>query len=598
MTRRIPAFAAVLFLSLATIPGAAQDSAVASKKPAPEILPLSEVRPGMKGYGLSVFQGSKVEKFNVEVISVLPKYWGDKDIIMVRVTHPVTDHALIIHGMSGSPIYFDGKLAGALSLGFSGLPKDPIAGITPIEYMLADKDQPWENEDAFLPPLPPESPFRYCRTPLMVSGIPPQAFPELKKFFEPLGFTVVAGGAGRMALDEDLAIEPGGSVGITLLSGDINFDGIGTVSYVHGKDVLVFGHMMFNGGQIELPMTTAWVHTVIADQSYSFKMASSAKTVGCMLKDRTTSCYGELGKAPPMAPLTVEVENAQTNKKKTFNFEMARHPLYTPYIVAQIPGYCVQLAEAGDSKDTTIEYSVHLKFEGFPVVELNDVYVSTPVGFSRGGGFEETLFELIGNSFRKVRLERADVKMTIVHRRLGATIEGVWPETRRVKPGESLKLTVHLRPYNKEAVKETIEVPIPAGMPDGEFEIAVMGGREATGGMDMQAMVMALLRGGGGGREEPQSFEELLDRIRRRQPADRLIAQVELPTLGVRHKDKKLENLPGSIFVNLVSNASAGLRIERDLLRIHRETDWVIEGRKSVKFEVRTPGRAETTETK
>lgn len=562
--------------------------------PAQGIIRVSEIKPGMKGYGLSVFEGTKIEKFDVEVVSVLKKYFGDKDIIMVRTKHPMTDHANIIHGMSGSPIYIDGKLAGALALGFAGFPKDPLAGITPIEYMLADKDHPWEDEEAFIPPLPKDAPFQYCRTPLMVSGVPPAAFSQLKQFFGPLGYEVFAGSAGAMELEEDIKLEPGSSVGISFMRGDINMDGIGTVTYVNGNDVLVFGHPMMMGGQMDVPMTTAYVHTVIAElSSSSYKLASAIKSVGSIRQDRLTSVYGVLGQNPPMIPMTVTVENAQTKYKRTFTFEVARHPTYTPYLVSAVPDYCVTIAEAGQGKDATVSYDVRLKFEGYPEVQLKDRYVTSAMGYSTGANFDQTLYQLMGNAFKKVRLEKVDIALSVVHRKTSATIEGAWIDEREVKPGATLDLAIRLRPYNKDAQTVSLKLPLPESLPDGEYALTILGGRDAAGAMDMQQMMQMIFSGRAPRMgSDAQSFEELLAQVRRRQPSNRVVAQLALPTLGVRHRDQKLENLPGSVFANLVSNAAAGLKIEEDRLEIAHETEWLIEGRKTVKFEVKTPGQA------
>lgn len=565
----------------------------APKQERVEIIRVNEVKPGMKGYGLSVFQGTKIEKFDVEVMSVLQKHMGDKDIILVRVGHPVTDHANIIHGMSGSPVYLEGRLAGALALGFSSFPKDPLAGITPIEYMIADKDHPWEDENAFLRPLPENSAFRYCRTPLFVSGLSPSRLGGLREILEPQGFQVCAGSAGSMELAEDIRIEPGAAVGISLVRGDIMMDGVGTVTYVDGKDVLVFGHPMFQGGQVEMPMTTAYVHTVIADQTYSYKLSSVVKNVGRIRNDRLTSVYGVMGETAHMIPMKVEVENLQTKFHRTFQFEVAQHPQYTPMLISMLPDNCVEIAEAGAGKDTTIQYQATFKFEGFPPLELSDVYITSAMGGEAGGGFQPVLFQLFGNAFRKIRLERADVKMSIRHRRNLATIDGAWLETKEVKPGETLRLTVRLRPYDGELVKEVIDVPLPRTLPDGEYRINVMSGREAFGAADMRRMLQVLMSGGGGGmqREEVNGLEDILAQIRRRRRSDELLAQLDLPTIGVRYKDQKLENLPGSVFVNLVANGSTGLKVASDEIKIARKTSWVIEGQKVVRFQVKTPGR-------
>jgi hypothetical protein len=229
-------------------------------------------------------------------------------------------------------------------------------------------------------------------------------------------------------------------------------------------------------------------------------------------------------------------------------------------------------------------------------IELKDAYISSPM--SAGSGFMQTVFQLMGNPFRRVRLERADVKLSVVHRRQSATLDGVWLQTQQVKPGDTLQLTLRLRPYNKESVRQTIEVPLPRTLPDGDYELALMGGRDAGGVMDMQAMMRAMMQGRNPEQGDSQSFEELVQEILKRHPANRIVARLEVPAMGVRYKDKKLENLPNSIFVTLASNPSAGVKMERDRIELTKATDWIIEGRKTVKFEVRTPGQVGAQEQK
>src|SRR6185312_4875340 len=327
------------------------------------IMPLSEIRAGMKGYGLTVFQGLKPERFDIRVISVLHNFLPKQDIILVQSDDPRLIHSGIVAGMSGSPIYIEGRLAGALSYGWH-FAKDPIAGVTPIESMMADLKRPLRgrlstpvaeaaNEPRYqpragdgsrndgtrgpdgrrslddviasrhevasrspllarlpLPALPEGAEPRLVRAsvPLSLAGFGAAAFAELSHALEP--FHVVplqAGGAGRGNAAGPSRFEDGGSIAVELIRGDVSAAGTGTVTRVEGDKVLAFGHPMFNVGEIYLPIASAEIHTFMSALSSSFKMASPLKELGSLIQDRQSGIIGDTSQRADMIPVHVRV---------------------------------------------------------------------------------------------------------------------------------------------------------------------------------------------------------------------------------------------------------------------------------------------------
>ncbi|MDQ7780837.1 MAG: SpoIVB peptidase S55 domain-containing protein [Planctomycetota bacterium] len=464
---------AVLLAALAVPLVAPAQEAAPPKKT--ELIAVDEIKPGMKGYGLTVFKGTEIEKFEVEVIDVLKNYFPKQDIIMIKCTHPVTDHANIIGGMSGSPIYLEGRLAGALAYGFVGFAKDPIAGVTPIHKMLEVLERPVEQSRL------PHEPVRYeddvlkpCMIPLMVSGITCGTLKRFKPELEKLGLDAFAGGGAGHYMDLDIPLEPGSAVGIQLMRGDWSLDGVGTVTYRDGDKLAVFGHSMLDGGQICMPMTTAYVNQVMASMSRSFKMATTVKAVGTFSQDRMAACTGTFGPACPMVPLDITVKNKATDYTAKYKLEMIQQEQITPLLLNMALSNALDTAEPGGFSSRTIWFELTLHLKDMKTLVLSDMIEGDRIGMA---GMPAML--LMGNPFKKVQLERAEINVSVRTKQLVASIESVVLDTIEVKPGATLTLGVTLRPFDSPTVKRELKVTIPGNMPAGEYEIAVANGPES-----------------------------------------------------------------------------------------------------------------------
>jgi hypothetical protein len=326
--------------------------------PSGSYIPVSEVKAGMTGYGLSVFQGTKIEKFDVQVIGTVKKFLNGRDAILVKLSGPAMANNCVIRGMSGSPIYINEKLIGAVSFGFD-FSKEPIAGVTPIVDMLDSLADCTEKTPIAKLDLSPVEISRHGATgapmvtptsvggmkpipllsPVGLSGFSARAEKFLSNQFGSYGLQVSSGAAGgtNPALGNNASmaaaakeIKPGGAASVLLSSGDFTSAGTGTVTARFGNKVIAFGHPMMSAGAVEFPLSTAYVHKVIPSLHVSFKLASPVTEVGTLTADRPWSVGGQVGKLPKMIPVTFSVVDEVRKIKRQFNCKVVDHPQMTP----------------------------------------------------------------------------------------------------------------------------------------------------------------------------------------------------------------------------------------------------------------------------
>lgn len=531
----------------------------------PEIIRVDELKPGMKGYGLTVFKGTEIEKFDVEVIDVLKNFFPKMDIILIRCSHPVIEHANIIGGMSGSPIYIEGRLAGALAYGFVRFAKDPIAGVTPIENMLAELDRPVEQtsvphrrefrEDDFL---------RRCTVPVIASGITRATLRKFEDEFKKLGLEVFSGGGAGRYKDLDIKLEPGAAVGVELLRGDFSFEGIGTVTYCDGDKLLAFGHELLGGGQICMPMTTAYVNQVMASQVYSYKMASVVKPVGTFTQDRMACAGGTIGQTCPMVPLTITITNKATGYETKYKLEMIQQEQITPLLLRVALSNALHAAEPGDFTNRTLFYELKLHLKDIGTLVLDDMVEGDYLDMA-----VLPALMLLNNPFKKVQIESVEANVAARAKQLVASIESATLDATEVKPGTTLTVSVVLRPFDLPTVKRTLSVKVPSNIPPGNYEIVV-----ASGPASFEV-------------PPPDSIEDIIQALRERFKSNELVATFPVPSVGITYKGKKMPNLPMSVFGALLSAEATGISVQQDKLQVRMPTEWIIRGRKTVAFRVK-----------
>jgi hypothetical protein len=575
--------------SAASAPAAAapSSSATAPVTLAPprhvSIMPISEIRAGMKGYGLTVFQGLKPERFDIRVISVLHNFLPKQDIILVQSDDPRLIHSGIVAGMSGSPIYIEGRLAGALSYGWH-FAKDPIAGVTPIETMMAELKRPLrgrlntpgaeaaneptnqrrslddviasrrENNDRLaarapmlarlpLPPLPEGGEPRLVRAsvPLSLAGFGAAAFAELTHALEP--FHVVplqAGGAGRGNGVGPSRFEDGGSIAVELIRGDVSAAGTGTVTRVEGDKVLAFGHPMFNVGEIYLPIASAEIHTFMSALSSSFKMASPLKEIGSLIQDRQSGIIGDTSQRADMIPVHVKV-GGPNRAVEDFHFEVVRHRFLTPMLASTVVANAAQNA-ASDVADATITVHSNLAVRGYKALELTD-QIYSPDGVSPRTLASATGLKAIGdilfNPFAPANLDRIDIDVDVDYKADVAEIVGVSLNSDELSPGSRPNLYVTLRPYAGQEYVKAIPFDVPRALAGQTVKVVVTAGNLAKPDV-----------------APPENLNGLIDNLRKSYSASAIVVGLETPDEGVTLRGSVIPDLPGSVIDTLRPGAS------------------------------------------
>ena len=323
------------------------------------IMPVKDLRPGMKGYGFTVFQGDRVERFDVTILGVLPKAYGGQDMVLIKMDGgPITArHAYLIRGMSGSPIYVDGKLVGAFSMGVSGdIPREPIGMVTPIEAMMEALDPRLDPEPVGIasaevtvpaplraqvggvprlliaphaedaPRLPATLRMVPLVTPVLASGLSRRGLQQLEEALRPWRMEVQAGG-GDAPPRLPAQLRVGGSLSVVLMTGDIDISGLGTVTWIKGNQILGWGHPWFPAGAARFGIANGWVYDIFPAVGFSFKIGAPGEIVGTLDHDRPFSVAGRIGVPPPMVPITCHVVDASTGRSKTLRVKTVTHPL-------------------------------------------------------------------------------------------------------------------------------------------------------------------------------------------------------------------------------------------------------------------------------
>src|SRR5262245_3206777 len=330
------------------------------------IIPFSEIKTGMKGIGKTVFSGTRIDDFEVEVIGTLEKIGPQRNLILVRLAGGPLANTGVLSGMSGSPIYFGDRLAGAVAYTW-GFAREPVAGVTPIQEMLQveEMESPasglpgargaaaafearplslLENPqrlpehfatyfDRFLPVVSETTPITPIATPLVFTGVPARAMDRLAPTLQRAGIVPVQGGStGRAAPGAEKGIVPGAGVGMKLIRGDVEFAAICTVTYREKDRVMACGHPLLNLGPTDMIMTTAQVNGLFPSLNESFKFASAGEEVGAFKQDRSTGVFGYIGRRPRLIPVRLELRPLM-GKPRHYAFDVIEDPFLAPYLL-------------------------------------------------------------------------------------------------------------------------------------------------------------------------------------------------------------------------------------------------------------------------
>lgn len=473
-----------------------------------EILPLSEVEAGMKATAWTTFKGTAAEPMPVEILGVMQNAWGPRqDIILAKVTGK-GDRTNVAGGMSGSPVYYDGKLLGAISLRFSVFSPDSIAGITPIELMLEidemDRSLPresstgaasgaassmaeevWAAVGAGLPARlqTRDGRLQAIETPLAVSGLYPEAFDVLSGYFAQQGYRLAQAGAAARELpqgDPEGALKPGEPIAAVLLSGDMSATALGTVSYNDGRRVLGFGHAMFNSGPIEAPIATGEVVHVLASEFSPVKIANASAMVGALRQDRHSGIMGVLGETVETAPMSVRIRtlgdgDAVTDEKE-FRFQVFRNEKWTPQLVMM--ALFNSLFGVNDfAEETTYRLNAKIGFDGGHELAVSTLQSTPdqpiPAPLLLAASVAGRMRQVFANTSETARISGLDVEIDLLPERRTAVLEQIWVDRRRARPGDLIRGRATIVPFRGERFEKEFQIRIPETASKGRLNLVV-----------------------------------------------------------------------------------------------------------------------------
>jgi hypothetical protein len=466
---------------------------------------IDEVAPGMRGYGLTVFEGTRIDTFSVEILGVMKNvFYAKHDLIMVRIAGPYVDNAGVIAGMSGSPVYIDGKLVGALAWRFGQLPKESIGGVTPIAQMLAIQEavaNDSQREDRkeggdpvhqsgaaglrdMAAPASPEAdagsgPFlRPISVPMVFSGFDPAVIRLFEDAFRKKGLIPVQGGGSARPEKADAPIridehtlEPGSVVGAQLIRGDFNLSATGTVTYRDSSTVLAFGHPFLWSGALNVPMTRAEVIAVIPDLAGSTKIGNTTDAVGTVLWDHTSGLYGKLGSPARMIPVRIAF-HAGDRLTNTYAFEVIMATEWTPLLVNMAVANTI-LGNGRLGGERTIQLDGRVSMRGYSDILLHDLFSGQLTLPAMTTDVTNMLNVVFDNPFVTPRIESIDLTIRSTSDRRTAQIEGVWYDRNEIAPGDTLGVTVFLRPYRGDRIVRKVSIPLPRHMAEGPVQVLV-----------------------------------------------------------------------------------------------------------------------------
>ena len=426
----------------------------------PQVIPISEITEGMEGVGYTVIHGTNVEPFKVKVISVLRKMWHGSDAILIELEGLNLEHSGTVAGMSGSPIYFDGKIAGALAFGWN-YAKDPIAGVTPIEEMYKLYNDTNASKVASISK-------NSLQTPLMFSGFNGDSFLEYSDKFKEMGFYPMQAGGSISDINQSGKFLFGDSVAIVLIDGDFSIAGVGTVSHTDDEKFLLFGHSMWSKGRLRAPVSRAYINHIVASTASSFKIgAAYSNYLGYTVYDGTFGVSGVYGEVPEntMIPVNLQVED-QSFLNKDFNFRVLNDPTYFSYLLSMAI-YTAVTSSAGSDEDGVFSISYEIETDYFEEpYKVTDRILS----YSSKDAFKTAIEQLIApvdffiyNNFNRVGIK--SIKLSIKRSNLEyAFLNDITLLEPKAKAGETIHLRVGITPYGKEKTYINIPVKLPVNL--------------------------------------------------------------------------------------------------------------------------------------
>jgi len=561
--------------------------------------PVSELKPGMVATGRTVFQGDHLEEFKAHILGVLHNSIGPRrDLILARLEGGPLANTGVIAGMSGSPVYIDGRLVGAVSYSLGEFAKEPLAGITPIEEMIGDATLPDSQRRAQVAPalltLPvtqeglrdslrqafswarpfAESPadvsvigtnsvnagiatlLRPISTPISFSGFDARAIDPLVSAFRDLGFMPVLAGAAQLGSQSSTASAPSGSssaplrpgdpIGVALMNGDLQVGATGTVTEVDGNRVYAFGHPFYGLGPTQFPMTRAHVITVLPSLSSSMKIASTGDVIGIVQQDRATTIAGTLGPGPSMIPISLTL-NSERGTRKKFSIGIVNDQLFTPLLAYVAILNTLTSYERQNGVGTyTLKGAARVK--NHSDVAFEDLFTGDQPSTYAAASVVAPLNVLLRNAFEAVQFEGLNLEIEASETPRSATLERVWIDGTKAKPGAPVDLRILLRTYRGEEVTQSLPVQIPANA-RGSVSIMVADARNLSQFEARELQVQPL---------QTTGLPQMIRVLNSSRKNNRLYVRLVTRDGGAVVKGEPLAALPSSVLAVMESDRNGG----------------------------------------
>lgn len=555
-----------------------------------KVMPLSEVRPGMQGEGRTVFAGATVESFRVHILGVLENAVGPRQsLVLARLEGGPLERTGVIAGMSGSPVFVDGRLLGAVAYAYP-FGKEPIAGITPIAEMLEavsggapraasarlrlpgvaasfaaplDRDAvanalarpvrglvpgPFHGE-----PLPASlagTALHPLALPLVFSGFDADTFAWARGVFSSMGFAPVLGGGSAGTSPgpvPDLA--PGSTVGVSLIEGDLDLSVSGTVTHLDRDRLYAFGHPFYNLGPTQFPLKKAWVHAIFPSLQVSWKIFSSLEAVGTLDQDRTTAVSGRLGPLPRMIGVVVRLRSPRSSER-VFRYRVVEDELLTP-LLTYVSLLSVLQGHERVFGAATLRVDAQLALAGGREVRVEDVVASEQPAQAAAAAVAGPLAMLAANDFEKVAIETLTLTVDAVESREAATLVRAWVDAPLpLRPGSAVPVRVQLRTRRGETVTETLTVELPASATGGSYTLLVADAHTMDL-VEQREMRQAFA---------PRDIDQLLRALNRLRAGNRIYARLTRAAGGAVVGGEYLPALPGSV-LSVLSSSDQGTNV-------------------------------------
>jgi len=566
-----------------------------------KFMTVDQIKPGMKGIGKTVFSGTKIEEFQIEVIDVLKNGNGPKsDIIWVMCSGGPIEEAGVMRGMSGSPVYIDGKLIGAVAYMSGEFAKQPIAGVTPIADMLGiieNSDNGGSTGQGTIDESDIPFPFNYqpnfgdkqnemkldniennssasllepIQMPVMMGGFNPKTIEYISPILKKFGMIPVQGG-GTSAQNEtsDVKVEPGSVIVIQFVRGDDNVYGSGTITYVDGDKVLAFGHPMYGMGKTSLPIAVGKVSILFPSMLASSKLGTPVRMIGTLIQDNQYGILTDMSKQPSFIPMKVRVKSLGNNQIQEYNFEIAKHRLFSPTFIMATALDAI-LTATKQIGDYTMKTHSEISIKGYPKLVQDNVFSGmTPDAFATD--FALPIYTIMQNRFEEVDIENISLDVTFEDKRTNALIDDVQINKSLVKPGDSISVTMSITPYMQNTIVKQFDVVIPKDAPEGRALLKISDATSNT----MWERARAPMK------SRYSDVPQLIKLIQEEESNNNIIVELFTPKAGVVVRGEELPALPITA-LNIMNSSkqvgSTGPTFGTNFLKQKISTDYVITG--------------------